>query len=147
MKTVKIYSIILFAMFFISLNAGFAKKSGDRGSNMNPSVSVRYQVTVHLAADKPLCNVYQIEILNANGMQVAPSQIFIPGTSVYTFYEQTRQSNGLRIARLVQVPFGKHYVCETELFAVPDVNIIEFKDAGTYLFNLYPTSKPSKKIE
>lgn len=163
MKTVK----VLFAAFALSVafascqkdNIEPQKSSPDQdaiksipskpGENNNESLpdqtfNVRYEVNVNFAAVKDLCNVYQVEILDGTGQQVVPAIIYVPGTSVYNFYEQTRQESGIRIARLVQVPWGKHFACETELYTKPDVKVLNFHDAGTYSFELYPSAHPSK---
>jgi len=139
MKTLKIYSALIFTMILLSVNAGFAKASDDRNNtNANPTVQVTYRVVVHLETDKPFCNVYQVEILDATGKQVAPPQIYVPGNTTYKFVEQTRQMKGIRIARLVMVPFGPHYICPNELSTAPDVKVIEFHDGNSYPFDLYP---------
>ncbi len=147
MKTLKIYSALIFTMIFVSVNAGFAKTSDDRNKpNANPTVQVMYQVVVHFSIDRPFCNVYQVEIIDATGKQVAPAQIFHKGISTYKFPEQTRQLKGIRIARLVEVPFGPHAICPSGLSAAPDVKVIEFKDGNTYQFDLYPKVGTIKTI-
>ena len=108
------------------------------------TISVRYEISINMEADKPLCNRYQVELLDATGHQVLPAQIYVPGTKIYNFYEQTRLSKGVRIARLVVIPFDQHYICETELFTVPVSKLIQFVDGETYSYALYPETKPNK---
>jgi hypothetical protein len=166
MKTVK----VLFAAFALSVAFASCQKdniepqisSSDQdviksipskpGDNNNRSLpektfNVRYEVNVNIATDKDLCNVYQVEILDGTGQQVAPAIIYVPGTSVYNFYEQTRRESGIRIARLVQVPWDKHYACETELFTKPVARVLNFEDGATYTFDLYPSAHPSKNSD
>ena len=138
MKTLKITSALIITLILLSVNAGFAKNNNDRNPNTNPKVQVNYEVVVHFGLEKSLCNTYQIEILDAKGAQVAPAQIYVPEKTMYKFDEQTNQLKGVRIARLVMVPFGPHYICENELFSTPDVKVIEFQDGTTYRFDLYP---------
>ena len=133
-------------MILISVNAGFAKTSDDRNRpNGNPTAQVWYPVVVHFASDQLLCNVYLIEIIDAMGIQVAPAQVFVPGTTTYKFFEQTRISKGVRIARLVKAPYGVHYICPIELVTAPDVKVIEFKNGNFYRFDLYPKSVSIKE--
>jgi hypothetical protein len=122
----------------------------DNGGYNNESMpgqmkQVRYAVNVHLSIDKTLRNTYQVELLDAAENLVAPRQIFVPGTSLYNFYEQTRQTSGIRIARLVPVIYpDEHFVAEPDLFTPPAVLVITFVDGQTYSFDLYPQCKPSK---
>jgi hypothetical protein len=99
---------------------------------------VIYQVNVNLAIDKTICNIYWVELVDANGKFVAPQQTFIPGKSFYTFRESIRQRSGIRVARLVLSPAADHFACPTELSFQPDRQTIQFQDGETYLFNLYP---------
>jgi hypothetical protein len=144
MKTTTIISALSLALIITSVNAGFAKPTNKNGNGPNPTVNVKYQVTVNLDISIPLCNTYQIEILDANGRQVAPPQNFVAGTEVYIFEEQTRQTAGIRIARMVTVSWGEHYVCDQEWFTPPDVHLLHFKNGQSYFFNLYPSSKQPK---
>ena len=139
MKTLKIYSALIFTMIFICVNAGYAKKINDNyNQNTNPTIQVMYKVVVHLDTEKSFCNVYQIEIIDATGKQVAPAQIYDKGTPAYKFFESTRETKGIRIARLVEVPYGPHAICPNNLYGAPDAKVIEFHDGSTYQFDLYP---------
>jgi len=89
----------------------------------------------------------RILIEDANGRWIADPIDFDPTVVTYTFYEQTRQLSGIRIARLVPYKWAKHYVCEVELFTPPAGRLINFRDADTFGFDLYPDSKPSKEKE
>ena len=142
MKTLSIISVLSLALIFSGINTSFAKGKGN--ANGNPTVRVKYQVTIHLDVISTLCNTYQVEMLDANGRLVAPLQIYIPGNNKYIFEEQTRQTVGIRIARLVPNWSGDHYVCEQELFTPPAVKLINFKDGQAYFFDLYPTTKQPK---
>ena len=139
MKTLKITSALIITLILLSVNAGFAKNNNDlNNSNANPKVQVNYEVVVHFGIEESLCNTYQIEILDSKGAQVAPAQVYTLDNTMYKFEEQTNQTKGVRIARLVMVQFGPHYICENELFSTPDVKVIEFHDGNTYRFDLYP---------
>ena len=142
MKTTKIISALSLALILFGATtfAGNVDKTKAAGS----AVTVRYAVTVNLATDKPICNIYQVEMLDASGRLVAPAQYYVQGKESYTFYEQTRQSSGVRIARLVLAPNLDRFACEQELFTAPDAKLISFTNSETYLFNLAPVAKPSK---
>ena len=143
MKTVKFIPILTLALVLIGATSTYARKP----QNLRPAgtaVSVRHEVNVHFTAEKPICNLYQVELLDANGRSVASPQAFIQGKETYTFYEQTRVSVGIRIARLVLTPNIDRYVCQQELFTPPAVKVINFIDHETYTFDLVPMSNPSK---
>ena len=146
MKTLTIISAISLALIITGVNAGFAKQN-DKSGNPRPTPTsvVKYQVAVNLEVVEQLCNSYQVEILDANGRLVAPPQLFAPETKFYNFEEQTRQTAGIRIARLVVVIYGpEHYVCKQELYTTPDVRLIHFKNGQGYSFDLYPTPQKPK---
>jgi hypothetical protein len=142
MKKSTIISAIILALIITGINTGFAKNNGK--SNVNTAVKVKYQVTVNLDISRPLCNLYQVEVLDAAGRQVAPPQAFVEGTQAYIFEEQTRQTVGIRIARIVTVSWGDHFVCDQEMFTTPAVRLINFTDRQVYLFNLSPSFKKPK---
>ena len=114
---------------------------GEPGSLTGQAI---YKVTVTLPTDKSICNIYWVEMVDANGRFVAPPQTYIPGTSTYTFYEKFNQRSGIRAARLVLSPNADHFACPTELFTQPDVQVIQFNDRETYSFNLYPQAHAPK---
>jgi hypothetical protein len=145
MKKVKLFSVLSLALILFSAT-GYAKQPAQKKAS-GTAVSVRHIVNVNLNTDKPICNTYQVELLDASGRAVAPAQYFVPGKKSYTFYEQTRQAAGLRIARLVLAPNIDRFACQLELFTAPDVKLINFVDRETYNFNLNPNAKPSKMIE
>ncbi len=140
MKTLTIISALSLALIFTGVNAGFAKQNGKSGDTRpTPNVRVKYLVTINLEVSIHLCNTYQVQVLDANGRAVAPPQVFISGTAIYNFDEQTRQTAGIRIARLVPVTWGERFVCEQELFTSPVVRLLNFKDGQVFHFDLYPT--------
>lgn len=145
MKTTKLLPALSLALIFFAAT-GFAKEPNS-SKTTGPSVNVRYVVTVNLGLDKPICNTYQVELVDANGRAVAPAQYFVPGNSAYTFYEQTRQAVGIRKARLVLAPNLDRYACQQELYTPPDVKVITFKDRETYSFILNPNTKPAQGKE
>jgi hypothetical protein len=147
MKTTTIISALSFALIFTAANAGFAKPIGKPGNHgANPTVRVKYLVTVNIDISKPLCDNYLVEILDASGRQVAPAQMYVPGQEIYSFDEQTRQTAGIRIAHLKMIPRGgpEHFVCEQELFAQPAVRLINFADRKVYSFDLYAAFRQPK---
>lgn len=147
MKTLTIISALSLALIITSVNAGFAKQNGKSGEpKQNATIWVKYQVTVNLVLITPLCNNYQVQVLDGNGRLVAPPQTFVPGKAIYNFDEHTSQTAGIRIARLVLIPFPgpEHYVCDQELFTAPDVHLLNFKNGEVYPFNLYPKPRQPK---
>ena len=146
MKKLTINSVLSLALILFAVTSAIAKTT-DHPKTPGTAVNVRYVVNIHFAASEPICNTYQVEMLDANGNLVVPAQIYIPGNESYTFYEQTRQTMGIRIARLVLAPNVDHFACEQELFTPPAVKLINFKNAETYNFDLVPSTKPSRRIE
>ena len=147
MKTVKIFSALIFTMILISVNAGFAKNTNDNNlPTVKPIIHVMYQVIVHHDTEKSFCNMYQIEIIDGPGRQIVPPQVFIPGTTTYKFYEQPRLKKDYRTARLVEIPSGSHSLCPNDFYTAPDTKVIEFKDGDAYQFDLYPKKGSGKAI-
>jgi hypothetical protein len=122
------------------LNANPIKKGEiNNESKMDITIRVQYSVAVHLPIGRALVNTYQVEIVNANEEPVAPRQIFVPGTSVYNFFEQTQQESGIRIARLVPLTYpNEHFISKPELFTSPVIIVANFVDVQSYSFDLYP---------
>ena len=107
------------------------------------TILVRYAVNIHIEKEMSYCNTYFVEMLNASGERVAPAQVYVPGTTVYYFSEMTRQTKGIRIAHL-DISSGPNYQCESNLYARPDIQKLEFENEASYEFNLYPTNDPPK---
>ena len=146
MKTIAIFSALSLALIFTGINTGFAKQKNNTPANR--VAKIYYHVSVTGDPMRTLCNTYKVEITDANGNLVAPAQVFIPGTTVYTFEEQTRLNGGIRIARLELMTYGpEHFVCDQELFTSPDVKLLHFQDGQMVQFNLFPRSKqPAKAL-
>jgi hypothetical protein len=141
-----IISALSLAMIFTGINTGFAKN--DPRAIATPTSRVLYTVHVNIEVIKSLCNNYNVEITDANGNLVAPVQQYIPGNSVYNFAETIRQASGIRVARLVVVTYGPmHFVCDQELFAAPDVKLVQFHDRLAVNFNLFPKPEKAKGIQ
>jgi hypothetical protein len=132
-----------------SIKASTVAMSAVTENNGVPGVTknVRYVVNVNLSLEKSLCNRYQVVVLGANGKEVAEPQAFDPSISTYNFYENTRLESGIRVARLVLVPWVKHFACETELYTAPVATFIEFRDGDSYTFELFPNTNPPKEKE
>ena len=123
---------------------------GENNKKQNPDeiTGVKYAITVHFPVGRELRSTYQIEIVNAADQPVAPRQIFVPGTSVYNFFEQANQESGIRIARLVQVKYpDEHFLSAPELSTPPDIKVINFLDGESYSFDLWPKfTTPDPKL-
>lgn len=145
MKTLTIISALSLALIITGTNAVFAMHNGKNGNApSNPTARVRYQVSINFQISEHLCNMYQVQMLDASGRQVAPPQFFTQGSLIYNFEEQTRQAAGIRIARLVMFTVGEHFVCDQELFTAPAIRLLQFKNGQAYYFDLYPTSQKPK---
>jgi hypothetical protein len=144
MKTIKIYAILGLIMFFSTVTLSFA--DGINNFPRQPFVSgaINYQVNVDITYEKPLCNIYLIEIRDGNGVLVAPAQRYISGVSQYNFKERGPAS-GVRVAILKRAIFGDHFVCLYELFTPPVVICGPFQVGQTYRFDLIPSWEPSKE--
>jgi hypothetical protein len=156
MKTMNLIlaSLVLSFVFVSCQKEDIEPALANDGANLkavpaNPSAvsattrMVFYEVKITVVTEKPICNVYWVELTDANGMNVAPKQVFVPGTSSYFFKEQIRMRSGIRIAKLVLSP-GMNIRCETEWFTEPDKKMIQFKENEKYNFALYPQGNPKK---
>ena len=143
MKTVKFISALSLAIILLAATSSYAKKPDN--NKVPGSVStVRYEVNVHFSSDKPLCNFYQVQMLDANGNLVATPQAFIQGKTTYSFYEQTHVSAAIRIARMILTPNIDRFVCSEDLSVTPVAKLINFVEHSTYVFDLVPTSSATK---
>jgi hypothetical protein len=144
MKTTKMISALSLALIlFAAISASSApidKKNGQPAANP----AVNHHVNVLVRIDKPLCNYYQVEILDGNGRLVAPPKAFVPGVTAYDFYERGPAS-GIRIAALVLSPAHSHFVCDTELFTAPVVISGPFESGRTYRYDLFPKTQISRE--
>ena len=116
-------------------------KKGENSKKENPDeiTGVNYAITVHFPLGRELRSTYEVEIVNANEQLVAPRQIFVPGTSVYNFFEQAKQESGIRIARLVPVKYpDEHFLSAPELSTTQEIKIIDFLEGESYSFDLWP---------
>jgi hypothetical protein len=142
MKTIKYFSILSLALIFTAATTSFSNK-GEKPNAQSLKVPViRYQVNVHLASDKVICNTYWVEIKDETGALVAPVQIFIPGKIQYTFYSYKKESvyrerGTKRIAMLTVDPKIRNLECENNLFTRWDVKTGLFLLGQTYTFDLY----------
>ena len=141
MKTLRNFLALGFALILSNMTLVSAGTPGGKITPTPLTTVIRYQVQVHAPSDKSICNIYQVELLNAGGQQVAPAQIYIPGTTIYTFYERG-PVKAPRVARMILAPIGKeggrHYICDNDYFIDPVVQTGPFEGGQTYLFDLYP---------
>jgi hypothetical protein len=147
MKATKNYLFLFAALIISAMNSAFATNPDGKASRPPVNASIRYQVRVDLPAEQSLCNVYQVEILDGRGFQVAPAKVFVAGVSLYDFYERG-PVKGVRIARMVIAPFGKdgdhHFICDREYFTSPVAIQGLFENSQTYKFELFPQVRPIK---
>jgi hypothetical protein len=146
MKTVKFISVLSLALILLGTTSVYAKQK-DYPKAIGSVMSVKYEVKVHFSSDNPVCNLYQVQLLDANGRPVAPPQAFIQGKETYTFYEVIRATDGVRIARMILTPNVDHFVCNQELFTPPVVKAIHFNNHQTYIFDLFPIGNRSTTTE
>ena len=143
MKTTKFFSLLSLALIFIGVTSGFCKNIENPSAQDSKLAITRYLVNIHLAADKPVCNTYWIQITDETGRLVAPAQIFVPGISQYSFYSNIkergfRERGTKRIAMLIKAPVGGYLDCVNNLFARPDTKTGIFLLGKTYNFDLFP---------
>lgn len=143
MKTSKYFSVLSLALIFAGVTAGFSTKVEDQNSQISKVPMIRYQVNVHLASDKAICNTYWIQVTDENGRLVAPAQVFVPGKIQYAFYSESkdravRERGTKRVAMLVTDPKIRNLECEINLFSLPNVRTGSFLPGHTYSFDLIP---------
>ncbi len=137
MKATTIISALSLALILSAANAGFAK-SDNGNPNVNPTIRVKYQVALHMSFTKTWFNHYLIEMTDANGRLVAAPKPLIPGVLVYNFEEITRQTDAVRVARLVLDASTYPPIINMELRAKPDAKLLHLQDGAIYNFDLYP---------
>jgi len=139
MKTTKItavFSLVLILLGTNLLNAGTTIGKSRMVSGVN---LVRYQVNVHLPADVRLCNLWIVQVSDANGNLVAPAQGYSEGTITYIFYEKGPVT-GTRVARLAMSTTTMHYNCDPEFNVYPEFKTGTFAIGQTVIFDLYPST-------
>jgi hypothetical protein len=143
MKTTKYIPVLGLALIFATVSAGYSKKAEDQNSQQLKVAMIKYQVNIHLAVDKPICNIYWVKIIDETGHLVAPTQLFIPGKNLYTFYSYKKENvfkerGTKRIAMLSTDPKFGNLECGNNLFTPSDVKAGFFLMGQTYTFDLYP---------
>jgi hypothetical protein len=144
MKTTKIYTVLSLVLVFAAVTSSFGSAIGKITAEGVVNRGIHHVVNVNLTIDKPLCNTYLVEIRDAQGQLVAPSQRYVPGVSKYEFFERGPAS-GVRIASLVRANYGNHFICEYELFTSPAFVAGPFLIGQTYRFDLFPSLQPNKE--
>ena len=144
MKTIKIIPVLSLALIFATVNAAFSGTI--KPGSTEPTVkNIKYQVNVHLASDLNLCNTYLIQVVDENGLLVAPPQTFVPGISSYTFISLPQAIGILRpigwktkrTAMLISAG-SPEIDCSVDLVTRPDSKFGTFISGQTYYFNLFP---------
>jgi hypothetical protein len=98
---------------------------------------IRHLVLIPSFSDRQICGNYVIEIRNEKGQQVAPAKFFVPGTSIYIFYERAFDGEGVRTA-LIRPATNNDGQCMMQVYAAP-VTIKGIFEAGkTYRYMLEP---------
>ena len=143
MKTTKNYTALSLALIFATVTSVFSATLGNQNGKKTLNTMIRHEVIVNLSIEKSLCNMYLVEIRNAQGQLIAPAKQYISGVSGYTFFERG-PATGIRVATLKVNDWGEHYVCETELFTTPALVAGPFLSGETYHFDLFPKAERSK---
>ena len=143
MKTTKIFSVLSFALIFATATSSFSGVPENKNNQVTANSLVRYHVNVILSSEKPLCNIWLVEILDEGGRLVAPAKPYESGVTGYDFFERGPVS-GKRVAVLVKNLFGDRYICATERFTNPAILFGPFCAGKTYRFDLFPTSQAQK---
>jgi hypothetical protein len=143
MKTIKYISVLSLALIFVTVSTAYSKKVEDQNSQQLKVAMIKYQVNIHLAVDKPMCNIYWVKIVDETGRLVAPTQLFVPGKNLYTFYSYKKENvfkerGTKRIAMLSTDPKFGNLECGTNLFTPSAVKTGFFLMGQTYTFDLYP---------
>jgi hypothetical protein len=144
MKTTKIFSVLSLALIFCTVTSAFSGIVEPKTNPVATNSMIRYHVNVFINNEKPICNIYLVQIVNERGQLIAPAKPYISGVSGYDFYERGPQ-NGKRIAVLVKNIFGEQYLCESDFFTKPVILFGPFMTGQTYRFDLYPTSQPPRE--
>lgn len=144
MKTTKIYAILSLLLVVSSLTTLFANTSGELIIKSQISRGITHQVNVYLSTEKTICNTYLVEVRDGAGQLVAPAQVYVSGVTSYRFYERGPAS-GVRVASLVLMHYGKHYVCDVELFTKAVKLTGSFLNGQTYRYDLFPSALPFKE--
>ena len=143
MKTNKIFSVLSLVLIFAAVTSSFCGAIDNKNNPVASNSLVRYHVNVILQGEKPLCNIWLVEIIDGNGRLVAPAKPYVSGVTGYDFFERGPVS-GARVAVLLKNQFGDRYICETELFTNPAILFGPFLTGQTYRFDLFPTSQAPK---
>jgi len=134
MKTLKLFTVISLALIVLGINAVYAKSNSTQ-SNPPPTGYIKYQVNIHVNSNInwPLTRIYVV-MTDENGREVAPPELFTPGTWVYVFNE-AGPVTGIREARMVLPTEGGQIFHK---YPSPDIKKGTFLDGNVYQFNLYP---------
>ena len=144
MKATKITAVLSLVLILLGTNLLNAGNIGSKNRVINGVKLIRYQVTVHLSADIRLCNLWIVQLTDANGNLVTPVQGYNAGTNTYIFYEKGPVT-GVRVARLLMSNNTMHFSCDPEFEVYPDFKTGTFAIGQTVTFDLYPsTTQPPK---
>ena len=141
MKTIAI-SIFSLLMIFAIAVPGYSLSPLENSSSRLVYPAITYQVNIHMSDLNASCGTYIIEVEDANGAAVAPSQVFIPGKLAY-FFSEVGPVNSKRTATFENTHTG--VTCNSPLTAAPSSRTGLFMPGVTYNFELaphYPTTLP-----
>lgn len=144
MKTTKNFLVLSLVLIFAAVTSAYSAGIDSKNNQISASPVIRYHVNIVMSIEKPLCNLWLVEIRDGMGRLVAPAQAYNGNKNQYDFYERGPAS-GARIAVLVKYQYGDHYVCETELFTKPAILFGPFLNGQTYRFDLFPATTAAKE--
>jgi len=127
-----------------SVNGGMIKSNSGlpaedmRNSRFSTAPYVIYHVDITVSDGSGLCYTYLVEMTDYDGKLIAEPQVYTPGVTTYIFHE-VGPVPGIRVARLAIAPNGEPMPCNKNLYANPDIMIMDktFQVGETYYFNLF----------
>jgi hypothetical protein len=143
MKTMKIFAAVSLALI-IGIAGAYSGNNPNAGNNNAGNTLIKYHVNIHITKDLAPGTIYMVQLVNARGEFVAPTQTYIPGKTHYAFFEPGNV-RGIRIARLVIASNIDHFASLPTLYCKPDIKGGTFLGGENYFFDLYPmTVAPDK---
>jgi hypothetical protein len=144
MKTIKIISVLSFALILATANTVFSDIPEKPANREDKIIGVNFLVQVHLASDLALNGTYLVQLTDESGALVAPPQKFVPGVNSYVFIKNlwNLPFNDLkwksRISAMLILVSSSDPTTNMELVTTPNTKIVTIAKGRTYFFNLYP---------
>jgi len=138
MKTIaKILTATAVLLLATQVNA-FSINNREKPSSWN---HIQYAVNINTSQLNPGSNLSLfVMVTDEHGKKIAPVQAFRPGVTVYYFNEYGPVL-GTRVASMVLNPIEP---ASALFYCLPDSRTGKFVNGETYLFNLTPSTKPTK---